>query len=292
MEIIEILDEINQAKQSELYLKQVTCDAEAYDLYNDYAFKFGFSIRRAKVRKVGQTSVWRSRKYFCSNAGLKDHSKSDVRRFEKLDVRTDCKAYVEFIIDDKGIWTVTKHFMEHNHAMIPLDKRHLLRSQRKVNQQQLKFISNMKASGVRVTDSIRAISKEVGGSPNLGCTKKYVYNALGSEKFNRIEGLDCNQFIKYLAQRQAKESDFFYEFEVDEHNALCSVFWRDGRMKRGYEFFGDLMVFDTTYRTNKYGMICAPFVGMNHHCNNVMFGMGFVLDEKIPLCFSSNQSLN
>uniref|UniRef100_A0A803MN31 MULE transposase domain-containing protein n=1 Tax=Chenopodium quinoa TaxID=63459 RepID=A0A803MN31_CHEQI len=51
-------------------------------------------------------------------------------------------------------------------------------------------------------------------------------------------------------------------------------------MKWDYEHFGDLMVFNTTYRTNKYGMICAPFVGKNHHNNNVMFGMGFVLDEK------------
>ncbi|XP_021774650.1 protein FAR1-RELATED SEQUENCE 5-like [Chenopodium quinoa] len=29
---------------------------------------------------------------------------------------------------------------------------------------------------------------------------------------------------------------------------------------RDYHYFGDLLVLDTTYRTNKYGMICAPFV--------------------------------
>ncbi|XP_021757116.1 protein FAR1-RELATED SEQUENCE 9-like isoform X4 [Chenopodium quinoa] len=51
-------------------------------------------------------------------------------------------------------------------------------------------------------------------------------------------------------------------------------------MMRDYHYFGDLLVFDTTYRTNKYGMICAPFVGMNHHGNNVMFGMGFILNER------------
>lgn len=26
-------------------------------------------------------------------------------------------------------------------------------------------------------------------------------------------------------------------------------------------------------------MICAPFVGMNHHCSSEMFGMGFVVNE-------------
>jgi hypothetical protein len=41
------------------------------------------------------------------------------------------------------------------------------------------------------------------------------------------------------------------------------------------------VVFDTTYRTNKYNLICAPFVGVNHHWKNVMFGCAFFLDETI-----------
>ncbi|BBH03007.1 FAR1-related sequence 5 [Prunus dulcis] len=39
-------------------------------------------------------------------------------------------------------------------------------------------------------------------------------------------------------------------------------------------------VFDTTYRTYRYNMICAPFVGVNHHWKNVLFGCAFLLDEK------------
>ena len=39
------------------------------------------------------------------------------------------------------------------------------------------------------------------------------------------------------------------------------------------------MVLDTTYRTNKYNLICAPFVGVNHHWQNVMFGCAHLLDE-------------
>jgi len=52
-------------------------------------------------------------------------------------------------------------------------------------------------------------------------------------------------------------------------------------MLDGYTLFGDLLVFDTTYRTNKYDMICAPFVGMNHRVMNVMFGCGYFMNEKI-----------
>ncbi|XP_021770663.1 protein FAR1-RELATED SEQUENCE 5-like [Chenopodium quinoa] len=292
MELVVVLNEIINAESINAVVfkevevsglmmrKEVRSEQKAFDLYNDYAFKIGFSIRRSNVRIAYKTNIWRSRKYVCSNAGLKDDSKKDVRRFEKLDFRTNCGALVEFIIDKHGVWTAVQHLMEHNHPIIPIDMIHLLRSQRKVNKEQLKVINVMKASGVRVTDSIRLLSKEVGGSLNLGCTRKDIYNALDVEKSNRLDDSDCNQSIKYFAQRQAKESDFYYEFEVDETNSLTCTFWRDGRMKRDYKFFGDMMVFDTTYRTNKYDMICALFVGMNYHCNNVMFGMGFVLDEK------------
>lgn len=50
-------------------------------------------------------------------------------------------------------------------------------------------------------------------------------------------------------------------------------------MWRDYGVFRDLVAFDTTYRTNMYDMICAPFVRMNHHQRNVMFGVGFLLHE-------------
>jgi hypothetical protein len=39
------------------------------------------------------------------------------------------------------------------------------------------------------------------------------------------------------------------------------------------------VIFDTTYRTNKYNLICAPFVGVNHHWQNAMFGCALLLDE-------------
>lgn len=269
-----------EAEESELMFKEVNSDVEAYELYNDYAFRKGFSVRKSKVRRSKNNDL-SMRKFLCSNAGLKDEKRKRTRAFEKLNIRSGCKAFVQFHISEDGVYRVIKHNMVHNHPMIPADKRHLLRSQRKVNKDQKQFISNLKSSGVQVSDAIRVLRNEAGGSPNVGFTPRDVYNALAGEKCTRAEGQDCKQLIKYFAQKQATETDFYYEFEVDENDgSLVSFFWRDGRMKRDYQCFGDLLVFDTTYRTNRYGMICAPFVGMNHHCCNVMFGMGFILNEQ------------
>jgi len=52
-------------------------------------------------------------------------------------------------------------------------------------------------------------------------------------------------------------------------------------MKCDYLLLGDLLVFDTAYMTNRYEMICAPFVYMNHHAKNVMVGCRFLMNKMI-----------
>ena len=51
-------------------------------------------------------------------------------------------------------------------------------------------------------------------------------------------------------------------------------------MLEDYKIYGDVVVFDTTYRTNRYNLICAPFVGINNHWMNTMFACAFIGDEK------------
>jgi zinc finger SWIM domain-containing protein 3 len=38
------------------------------------------------------------------------------------------------------------------------------------------------------------------------------------------------------------------------------VFWADLRCRVAYEYFGEVITFDTTYLTNKYDMPFAPFL--------------------------------
>ncbi|RYR78227.1 hypothetical protein Ahy_A01g002960 isoform B [Arachis hypogaea] len=37
------------------------------------------------------------------------------------------------------------------------------------------------------------------------------------------------------------------------------------RSRAAYEYFGDVVSFDTTYNTNKYNLVFCSFVGVNHH---------------------------
>ncbi|XP_021761824.1 protein FAR1-RELATED SEQUENCE 9-like [Chenopodium quinoa] len=190
-------------------------------------------------------------------------------------------AYIQFDVDkESGLYCVVKHEMEHNHSRVPVSKRHLIRSHRKVSGDQLAMVTSLSENGIPIADAYRVIRDQAGCEANLSFLQRDLYVALSGEKKKNFDGCDTKQLISYFKERKSKEYVFYYDFDVDEKGHLQSFFFCDSRMKVDYDAFGDLLVHDTTYRTNKYGMICGPFVGMNHHNKNVMFGIGFVINEK------------
>ncbi|CAL8152477.1 unnamed protein product [Prunus armeniaca] len=99
---------------------------------------------------------------------------------------------------------------------------------------------------------------------------------------NLLKAGNAQSLINLFKHKQVEDPMFFYTVQVDQENRMTNFFWRDGRSRLDYECFGDVIVFDTTYRTNRYNLIYDPFVGVNHHWHNVLFGCAFLLDEKIP----------
>ncbi|XP_075475837.1 protein FAR1-RELATED SEQUENCE 5-like [Primulina tabacum] len=89
-----------------------------------------------------------------------------------------------------------------------------------------------------------------------------------------------NQHFDEANSEKDKSSTFFFDYETDSDNRFSRCFWADPVSRRAYTVFVDVVVFDTTYNTNKYGMIFAPFVGVNHHHQTIVFGCGFLSDEK------------
>ncbi|XP_074347082.1 protein FAR1-RELATED SEQUENCE 5-like [Apium graveolens] len=74
-------------------------------------------------------------------------------------------------------------------------------------------------------------------------------------------------------------SKYFIRTEVDEENCLKCLVWIDLRCLMAYQNFGDVVPFDTTYRTNRYVMPFVPCTGVNHHSRSVIFGFALMWDE-------------
>ncbi|XP_057247160.1 protein FAR1-RELATED SEQUENCE 5-like [Beta vulgaris subsp. vulgaris] len=185
---LEKKNEYVECETSELIHKEVANDEEAYKLYNEYAFKCGFGIRKGKVCWRYETKTIRQRFLVCSREGLKDTKGGVPKAFTKLDQRCGCKAFIQFDVSkDFGIFIVTKHHMIHNHPMVPLNQRHLIRSHRKVTVEQLHMINNLRSCGVGVAEAVRVLRKEAGGSPNLGFVNRDAYDAVATQRKKELD---------------------------------------------------------------------------------------------------------
>ncbi|KAL8466369.1 hypothetical protein ACS0TY_035463 [Phlomoides rotata] len=67
--------------------------------------------------------------------------------------------------------------------------------------------------------------------------------------------------IEEMINQDEEEDGFFFRVKMDDDGRLSNLFWRDSMMREDYEIYGDVMVFDTTYRTNRFGELkCdSPF---------------------------------
>ena len=50
---------------------------------------------------------------------------------------------------------------------------------------------------------------------------------------------------------QFEDLNFSYAIPVDLDDLITNIIWANGRMKLDYEYFGDVMCFDTTYKKRK-----------------------------------------
>ncbi|XVF57931.1 hypothetical protein PTKIN_Ptkin07bG0022000 [Pterospermum kingtungense] len=176
-------------------------------------------------------------------------------------------------------WTVNRLISEHNHELATPSKRYLLKPARSLSGAKANVIDSMVSAGIRPTYVYSYMSNEVDGVENTGFTKRDCYNYVNRQKMLMIEAGDGQSLLNHFKVRATEDPMFFYTVQVDQENRVTNFFWRDSKSRIDYDYFGDVVVFDTTYRTNRYNLVCAPFVGINNHRQTIMFGCAFLLDE-------------
>lgn len=113
----------------------------------------------------------------------------------------------------------------------------------------------------------------------VGCLAKDFKN-YWRDKRVLVEGLDTELLVAHF-DGEKENSGFHYVVDVTKMGHLKSVFWCDTISWRSYAFFGDVVVLDATYKMNKYEVKFVPFVGVNHHNQNIIFGCGLIGQEHI-----------
>jgi len=74
----------------------------------------------------------------------------------------------------------------------------------------------MQSYTIKVSDAMKMLKKEIGGSPARGLTNKDAYNVLISDKRKNIDGIDSNTLMGKLNQRKVDDQNFYFAFEFDK----------------------------------------------------------------------------
>lgn len=126
---------------------------------------------------------------------------------------------------------------------------------------------------------MRLLEIDYGGPERLGCTEKYIRNLEKTLKYEQ-KGINAETLIEFFVSEKDKNSTFLFDYETNSENRFSRCFSADSVSRMAYGVFGDVVVFDTTYNTKKYGMIFTPFLGFDHYHQTIVFGCEFLSDEK------------
>nr|XP_045090306.1 protein FAR1-RELATED SEQUENCE 5-like [Aegilops tauschii subsp. strangulata] len=243
-----------------------TSHEDAYDFYNSYAGDNGFSIRKNRVRQGKHDSR------LLTEEG---HS----RRL-RPETRCHCEAHLTVKLDQKrGVWYVDSFEDKHSHILAGPDEVPFLWSHRKIKEYQRAEILSMGAAGIRIHDMMDSfISKHVWYG-RVGFTRREIYNLCAREKRKLLSKGDAAIVIGIMVSRKQRDPSFFFEYKLDKEGHMNRMFWCDSQSRHDYEDFGDVLVFDSTYKMNRYGTPFIPFVGLNNHRKTTVFACAIVSDE-------------
>ncbi|KAM6547360.1 hypothetical protein CsatB_019036 [Cannabis sativa] len=254
-------------------------EGEAYDFYNAYAYKIGFSIRRSKMHKDLDGRIT-DRIFCCSCEGHREKDKRDATvKSHRAETRFGCLARMKINSHQNSRYRVVDFVMEHTHVTSSPSKSHLHRSQRRLTLAQAAEIDLADISGITPKASYDLMARRVGGRENLGYTIVDCRNYLQSKRTIQMRLGDTGGILEYLQRMQLEDPAFVSAIQADEDDMITNIFWADGRMMADYFYFGDVVSFDTTYKKNKECRPFAMFVGVNHHKQSIIFGAALLYDE-------------
>ncbi|XP_072066934.1 protein FAR1-RELATED SEQUENCE 5-like [Arachis hypogaea] len=225
-------------------------DARAY--YYQYTSRTGFvvKIRTTGWETINDQRVVVNQTLHCNRDGYHTFRVKAPKR-RKTVASTNCKAHCYLALDKMtGQWRISRVEVSHSHPLNP------------------------KLSGM-----FSANRQLIGGPANLTFTEKDVRNYIS--RHLRISGdeTDPKELLKHFSRMKELNPNFFFEIDVDEDHSIRNVFWADARCRAAWKYFGDVVTFDTTYKTNRYDMPFGSFVGVNHHGMSTLLGCVLLWNE-------------
>ncbi|KAL4651798.1 hypothetical protein ACB092_01G187500 [Castanea dentata] len=241
---------------------EFTSEDDARNIYNAYAKQIGFSVRVNSYYRSKKDNLIISREFCCSKEGFRRESHG-----KRIDSGDDMKRRRARPITREGYngkWFVAKLEKNHNHELVTPAMRHFLRSHKQDFDPSKSLSHSCSSPGMGLSDPVNVLINDSNGFDKLVFTAENSVNYIGRGRLSTF-GIDAQSLLKF--------------FKVDEEDRLSSVFWVDTRSRIANNRFSDVVAFDTAYQVNQYKMPFAPFTGVNHHKQSLLFGCTLLADE-------------
>jgi hypothetical protein len=246
------------------------------NFYKAFAKEEGFGVRTRSSKPNLCILV-------CSNAGQRttDNNKNGesntLKRYRRRcsSSRTNCMASLTASKARKRHrWAIIGFNNVHNHGMVSPKSVNYLRCHKKMSTAAKSLVETFDKEGLP-TGKVAAMFNNGGSTfSNRDC-----WNHLRDLRSRNLDVGDAQAVFNFCIQKQTENPNFFYAIQCDNDSRMINFFWVDARSRLAYKIFGDVVTFDTTYKTNKYSMPFAPFTGLNHHHQSILFGCALLQDE-------------
>ncbi|KAJ4783922.1 Protein FAR1-RELATED SEQUENCE 5 [Rhynchospora pubera] len=255
---------------------------KAEELYKAFAKANGFTVRIRNTRPGSRGSI-SSRQFVCSCQGFwkekkeKDLATSKEQERRTLTRRCGCEATLVVKWEKKKkIWFAYKFSNNHNHLMVSPKSKCYLTSNKSMPVVAKNLVEKFNESGL----PIGKVPTILGSMEGVNFSERDCYNHMRDKRRKDLVIGDAQAVLEYCRRKQTENPNFFYAIDCDKEDQMINFFWVEARGRLYFEKFGDVVVFDTTYRTNKYEMPLANFVGVNNHLQSIFFGCALLQDEQ------------
>ena len=247
--------------------------AEAYEFYNLHSWEVGFGIRYGKSRQnVSGTKCMQE--IVCGCAGKPERENSSS-------MRSNCAAMLRLHRTDDGGWYVSENRAAHNHEMLRTcaEKLHWP-SHRHIDTYTRDLVKQLRQNNVNLGKVYSIIGSLFGRMENVPFTKRCLRTFCGKLSKEQADD-DVRKTMDAFSELGSNDPEFSYVVEVDKESKIKTLLWTNGRSKMQYHNFGDVLTFDTTYKTNLYDMPFGIFVGVNNHFQSIVMGGVMLREETI-----------
>uniref|UniRef100_A0A453B6P5 MULE transposase domain-containing protein n=1 Tax=Aegilops tauschii subsp. strangulata TaxID=200361 RepID=A0A453B6P5_AEGTS len=182
--------------------------------------------------------------------------------------------------EDQG-WFICEYRNVHNHAMLAncAAKLHFP-SHRHIEKYTRELVSQLRENNINLSKVYSIIGTFFGRIENVPFTKRCLRMLCGKISKEQADD-DVRKTMDLFSDLKERDSEFQYTVQVDTESRIRKILWTNGRSKLQYHHFGDVVTFDTTYKTNLYDMPFGLFVGVNNHFQSVLYAGVLMRDEKV-----------